>query len=76
MKKLKNILNLNSDKFDHYFTNLEHGTEVSIDLEKLWKELTLIIHVLPDNQENFLIFRREFSSRQNQALKVFDSLNK
>jgi hypothetical protein len=73
--KLKNILNLENNKFDYYFTNLQHGKEVPIGLEKLWKELILIIHNLPANEENFLIFRREFSSKQNQALKVFNSLN-
>lgn len=73
--KLKNILNLENNKFDYYFINLKHGKEVPIGLEKLWKELILIIHNLPDNEENFLIFRREFSSKQNQALKVFGNLN-
>jgi len=75
-EKLKNILNLDDDKFDYYFTSLEHGREVPVGLEKLWKELISIIHDLPDTQENYLIFRREFSSKQNQALKVFDNLNK
>ena len=64
-----------NDKFDHYFKNLEHGKEVPVGLEKLWKELILIIHDLPDTQENYLVFRREFSEKQNQALKVFSSLN-
>jgi len=73
--KLKSILNLDNDKFDYYFTNLEHKKGVPIDLEKLWKELILIIHNLPDTQENYLIFRREFSAKQNQALKVFGNLN-
>lgn len=73
--KLKNILNLENNKFDYYFTNLQHGKEIPIGLEKLWKELILIIHNLPDNEENFLIFKREFSSRQNQALRVFNSPN-
>jgi len=45
------------------------------NVEKLWKELILIIHDLPDTQENYLVFRREFSEKQNQALKVFSSLN-
>lgn len=74
--KLKSILNLDNDKFDYYFTNLEHGKGVPIGLEKLWKELILIIHGLPDTQENYLIFRREFALKQNEALKVFGNLNK
>ena len=73
--KLKNILNLDNDKFDYYFKNFEHGKEVPVGLEKLWKELILIIHDLPDTQENYLVFRQEFSEKQNQALKVFSSLN-
>ncbi|TSC94397.1 MAG: hypothetical protein CEN87_518 [Parcubacteria group bacterium Licking1014_1] len=73
--KLKNILNLEDNKFNYYFKNLKHGREVPIGLEKLWKELILIIHDLPDAQENYLIFRREFSEKQNQALKVLSSLN-
>lgn len=74
--KLKNILNLDNNKFDYYFTNLKHEKQTPIGLEKLWKEVILIIHNLPNTQENYLIFCREFSAKQNQALRVFNDLNK
>lgn len=73
--KLKSILNLDNDKYDHYFTSLEHERKVPIGLEKLWKELISVIHGLPNTQENYLIFCREFASKQNEALKVFGNLN-
>ena|SRR3989338_7734547 len=74
--KLERILNLDSEKFDYYFTSLKHENKFPIGLEKLWKELILIIHNLPDTEENYQIFRREFSAKTNEALKVFDSLHK
>jgi len=68
--KLKQILNLQSDKFDYYFSRLAHSDEAPIGLEKLWKELILIIHDLPDTEENYLIFCREFSQKIGAAFQL------
>ena len=67
--KLKNILSLEENKFNYYFESFQHGDEQPIGLEKLWRELIKIIHNLPDSQENYLIFAREFSKICKEAFQ-------
>ena len=65
--KLQNILGLEKDKFNYYFKQFKHGSKSPIGLDKLWRELIKIIHSLPDTQENYLVFTREFSKICREA---------
>jgi hypothetical protein len=59
--KLQSILDLSEDEFSYYYKELEHKMEIPLGLEKLWKEITKIIHTMPPTEENYLVFSREFS---------------
>lgn len=59
--KIRDILDLSEEEFDYYYKILEHKTENPIGLDELWKEITKIIHTMPQTEENYLVFAREFS---------------
>jgi len=59
--KLQGILDLNEDEFNYYYKGLEHKMEIPMGLDKLWKEVTKIIHTMPQTEENYLVFSRKFS---------------
>lgn len=65
--KLENILDLSKDEFNDYYEKLQHKTEVPVGFDKLWKEVTNIIHTIPNTEGNYLVFSREFSKVCREA---------
>jgi len=59
--KLENILGIDKEEFTHYLEQLKHGSENPVGLDKLWNEIVKIVHTMPNTQENYLVFVREFS---------------
>ncbi len=78
--KLQKILGLNKGESDYYFNRLKHETKPPIKLDKLWEEVTKIMHTLPKTKENYLVFHRKFSRICKEAFQEFgrhlDTLNK
>ncbi len=67
--KLQHILEINEDEFNHYLNQLKHGDKSPIGLEKLWEEITKIIHTMPNTPENYFVFTREFSKACRETLQ-------
>ena len=59
--KLQSILDLNEGEFNYYFKELEHEIKIPMGLDKLWGEITKIIYTMPNTEENYFVFSREFS---------------
>ncbi len=64
---LQNILYLKESEFNYYYKKLEHKMTVPLGIEKLWDEITKIIHTIPKTEENHQIFHREFSKICKEA---------
>jgi len=59
--KLENILGIDNEEFTYYLEQLKHSSDNPVGLDKLWNEIVKIIHTMPNTQENYLVFAREFS---------------
>lgn len=55
------ILAISEDKLTHYLQQLKHKDKTPMGLDKLWHEVVNIIHTMPNTQENYLVFARDFS---------------
>lgn len=60
-KKMFSILDLSESEFIHYYNALNHTVDGGIDFSILWNEVLNILKTMPDSEENFLVFRRDFS---------------
>lgn len=67
--KLQHILEINSNEFNHYLNQLKHGDKSPMGLEKLWEQITKIIHTMPNTTENYFVFAREFSKVCRETLQ-------
>lgn len=58
---LGKILEINEQERNGYLHRLKHGSATPVGLNKLWAEIAEVIHTMPNTQENYLVFAREFS---------------
>jgi len=59
--KLKDVLPINKDELTNYLRKFKHGVKNPVGLDKLWGEVVKVIHTMPNTQENYLVFARDFS---------------